>query len=223
MLGRAGAVLWMCCAQFFLVERIVAKGWNIPYSFSRNVVSDLGAKNCGFHSGMAVCSPLHVWMNISFVLQGLLIFFGAVLVRRVFAPGNGCTVGLALLKLSAGGVLAVGIAPEDVHAVLHVIGASVHFVCGGAAMIVLAVMSIRGERKSWLCGVLSGATGVAVLAATLLLGLHVAGVWSSLSWPPGTIERVPAYAIPLWVIGMGITIFLEDGSGAFGHEADADS
>jgi hypothetical membrane protein len=224
MLGRAGAVLWMACLQFFLMERIVSKGWNvpnIPYSFSRNFVSDLGAKYCGFHDGLAVCSPLHWWMNASFVLQGLLIFFGAILVRQVFAPSTGCTAGLNLLKLSGLGLFAVGIAPEDVHAALHVTGATMHFVCGGAAMIVLGVMSTRGERKSWLCGLLSGVTGVAVLAATVLLGLRATGVSGSLSWPSGTIERVPAYAIPLWVVCMGVTILLEDRSGAFGHDADA--
>jgi hypothetical membrane protein len=224
MLGRAGAVLWMACLQFFLVERIVARGWNvpgIPYSFSRNFVSDLGAKYCGFHGALTVCSPLHAWMNISFGLQGLLIFTGAILVRRVYASSAGCTAGLNLLKLSGLGLFAVGIAPEDVHAEFHITAAALHFICGGAAMIVLGVMSTRGERKSWLCGLIAGFAGVAVLVATLLLGLHITRVLSSLSWPLGAIERVPTYAIPLWVVCMGITILREDRSGAFGHDADA--
>ncbi len=194
----------MLCVQFFLAEQIVSRAWATPYHFARNYVSDLGAAGCGIHDGMAVCSPLHAWMNASFVLQGLLIAGGALLVRRMFAPWRGYSVGLAVLAVSGLGVFVVGLAPEDANSALHVSGAVAHFVCGGAAMIVLGAMMARDALWSRVGGWLTVGLGVAVLAATVMLGLRGTSVWSALGWPVGLVERVPAYVIPLWVAAMGV-------------------
>ncbi|MEO7029432.1 MAG: hypothetical protein ABI147_08505 [Acidobacteriaceae bacterium] len=45
--------------------------------------------------------------------------------------------------------------------------------------------------------------GVIVLAATVMLGVSGTSAWSGLGWPVWVVERVPAYAIPLWVAAMG--------------------
>ena len=203
MRGRLGAALWMLCVQFFVAEQVVSRAWAVPYSFTRNYVSDLGAVGCGVHDGLAVCSPLHGWMNASFVLQGLLIAGGALLLRRMFATGRGYSVGLGLLVVAGAGVLVVGLAPEDVHSALHVSGAVAHFVCGGAGMVVLGVTMARDAQRSTAGGWFSVGLGVAVLAATALLGLPNTAAWSTLGWQVGVVERVPAYAIPLWLAAMG--------------------
>ena len=78
MICRLGAGFWLFCFQFFVGEQIARLGWTGHYSMARNYISDLGAVRCG---GTAACSSLHWVMNGSFVLQGLLIVFGAVLVR----------------------------------------------------------------------------------------------------------------------------------------------
>jgi hypothetical membrane protein len=205
--ARTGAVLWMLCAQFFMAEQMVSRVWRDPsYSFVRNYVSDLGAARCGLHAGLMVCSPLHAWMNASFVLQGLLIFSGALLVRRVFAPWRGYSIGLGLLATSGVGVFMVGLAPEDVHAALHVAGAVAHFVGGGIAMVMLGVMMSRDARRNPIGAWLSVSVGVAVLSATALLALHGTAMWEALGWQVGIVERVAAYGIPGWVVAMGVLV-----------------
>ena len=69
--SRIGPWLWLCCFQFFVAEQIARLGWPGHYSMARDFISDLGSAR----------SPLHWVMNGSFMLQGLLIFFGAVLAR----------------------------------------------------------------------------------------------------------------------------------------------
>ncbi len=81
MICRLGAGLWLFCFQFFVGEQIARLGWPGHYSMARNYISDLGAVRC---DGAATCSSLHWVMNGSFVLQGLLIVFGTVLVRSFF-------------------------------------------------------------------------------------------------------------------------------------------
>jgi hypothetical membrane protein len=67
--SRVGAGLWSLCFQFLVAEQIARLGWSGPYSMARDYISDLGSAR----------SPLHWVMNGSFVLQGFLIFFGALL------------------------------------------------------------------------------------------------------------------------------------------------
>ena len=69
--SRIGPWLWLSCFQFFVAEQITRLGWPGHYSMARDYISDLGSAR----------SPLHWVMNGSFMLQGLLIFLGAVLVR----------------------------------------------------------------------------------------------------------------------------------------------
>src|ERR1035438_4459583 len=99
----AGFRLWSLCFQFFVGEQIARLGWPGPYSMTRDYISDLGAAR----------SPLHWVMNSSFALQGLLIFFGTVLVRRFYPAKPVYWIALSLLAVAGVGVLVVGLAPED--------------------------------------------------------------------------------------------------------------
>jgi hypothetical membrane protein len=172
--AKAGACLWLLCLQFFVAEQIARLGWTGHYSMRRNYISDLGA-----HSG----SSLHWLMNGSFVLQGLLIFFGAVLLRRLIPR-----IAFALLAIAGLGVLVVGLVPEDSNARLHLQGAAAHFLGGNLAMILLAK-----RWKSWI----AFAAGSIGLLATLTLALHGMGP------DTGTVERVAAYPLPLFLSWSG--------------------
>src|ERR1700721_2671183 len=92
--SRVGPWLWLFCFQFFVAEQIARLGWPGHYSMARDDISDLGSPR----------SPLHWVMNGSFMLQGLLIFFGAVLARRYFPARLGFQVALLLLAGAGGGV-----------------------------------------------------------------------------------------------------------------------
>jgi hypothetical membrane protein len=133
----------------------------------RGFISDLGATG----------SSLHWVMNGSFVLQGLLIFFGAVLLHRLLP-----SIAVALLAIAGLGVLVVGLVPEDTNARLHLQGAAANFLGGNLAIILLAK-----RWKSWI----AFAAGIIGLLATLALAFGRMGP------DTGTVERLAAYPLPL--------------------------
>lgn len=59
------------------------------YSLAHNTISDLGDTTCGIFNGRPICSPLHVLMNISFVVLGLTMVAGSLLVSRTLARNRG--------------------------------------------------------------------------------------------------------------------------------------
>src|ERR1700712_6132391 len=87
---RAGACAWLLTLQFFVVEAIAAA--RVPgYSYATDTISALG--------GLA--SPAHRLMDASFVLQGVLILAGALLLRPA-PPGTAAPGARALLGAGAG-------------------------------------------------------------------------------------------------------------------------
>lgn len=193
MVERTGAMLWMCCAQFFIAEQVARSAWNLPYSFAKNFISDLGNTICD----QLVCSPWHAVMNGSFALQGLLIAGGAI-VAWVRTRGFG-RVPLALLMLCGLGTLVVGFVPENANGEWHQRGAAMHFLAGGLAMIAAGWAWPR--RFGWASAVL----GIIVLAATWLLGQRTSAVVNQLG--VGSVERVAAYGIAGWMVFLGIYTF----------------
>lgn len=205
-------MLWLLCFQYFLAEEIARLAWRLPYSMAGNYISDLGAVHCGdgrhlndvpeaLNRATTVCSPLHALMNSSFILQGCLIFFGSLLVRRYFPVGRRHTAALWVIALSGLGVLAVGLAPEDVNIRVHGLGAAVHFFSGNLGMLLLgsAFLTDRAVSRPFKPVAFSSLmAGVIGLTATLLL---VRG--KDLGLGTGGIERVAAYPLPLWLTGMG--------------------
>ena len=201
--SRAGAVLWLFCFQFFVAEQVARLHVRGPYSMVRNVISDLGAVHCfGLNPQAATsCSPLHLLMNTSFVLQGLLIFFGALLVRPLFPSRALWTAAFLLFELSGGALIFVGLAPEDVSGDVHVLAATLHFLCGSLAMLVLGLALLKRTKSNELAGTLSIGAGMIALAATLLLGLT-----QTTEWPVGAVERIAAYPLPLWLSITGLIL-----------------
>jgi hypothetical membrane protein len=171
--AKVGACLWLLCLQFFIAEQIARMGWTGHYSMRHDYISDLGATG----------SSLHWVMNGSFVLQGLLILFGAVLLHRLLPR-----VAVALLAIAGLGVLVVGLVPEDTNARLHLQGAAAHFLGGNLAIILLAK-----HWKSWI----TFAVGSIGLLATLALAFR-GGAWDA-----GTLERLAAYPLPLFLSWTG--------------------
>jgi hypothetical membrane protein len=201
-MNAAGAV-WVCAAQFFLAQVIAQSRWTTPFSLATNYISDLGNTTCGLYpafAGKYVCSPWHTLMNVSFVLQGVIILSGAALARPTFAGLRGVVLVFPLLVLTALGMLGVGLFPEDVNNGAHVFSAGTQFITGNAAMIVFGIAANRVKR--WRAfAVFSMTFGVTGLLATALfaqgygLGLGVGG-----------LERVAAYTLPVWLITAGVLL-----------------
>ena len=209
---RIGAILWILCLQYFVAEAIAIHGWPGLYSFSQNYISDLGAVTCGGRAKgltdmtQTLCSPLHALMNGAFLLQGILIVFGTLLLWPSFPTGKLRTTALLLIAASGLGVFLVGLAPEDALPKPHVLGAVENFLCCNAGMATMGIAMLRWKPAARTAGLVTlaaglvGLLGFALLASKIYLGLGVGG-----------IERVTAYPFPLWLAAMGALLLRRGG------------
>jgi hypothetical membrane protein len=196
-----GAFVWTLAVQFFVAQIVVQSAWVTPFSLTQNFISDLGNTSCGPYppdSGMYVCSPWHTWMNASFILLGVIILVGAMLVRTTFPPGQSRAVGLMLLALAGAGIIAVGLFPEDVNIMCHRLGAAAHFILGNLGMVVLGIALWTARRRPGLAIYTTVSGIVGLLATALFVSEHYLGLGI------GGMERLAAYPLPLWLIVAGI-------------------
>jgi hypothetical membrane protein len=183
---RWGGVAWVLTLQFFVVEAIAALQY-AGYSYSADVISDLGTAT----------SPARLLMNASFVVQGLLIAAGALLLGPGLS-GNGGRLTRVLLVVAGAGVLLVGVFPSDGNATVHAVAAGAHLLGGGIGLISLAYgMRPRSEGLATALAVLGlvGVIGTIFYASVVFLGLGEGGM-----------ERVAAYVIPIGLTLAGIAL-----------------
>jgi len=204
---RLGAILYVSTIQYFLVQLLVSLRWSPPYSLSRNTISDLGNTVCGKFNGRHVCSPLHSLMNVSFVLLGLAMIGGSLLVCRYVSTSRAQTVGFMSVAVGGVGAVMVGIYPENTIPALHGIGASLPFLVGNIGLLVVG-FSIGGPAALRVYTVLSGSV------ALIFLVFYAAGHYFGLG--EGGIERVVAYPQTVWLIFFGIYLIVSKlGAGVF--------
>ena len=199
---KAGAIVWICAVQFFVMQAVVQLAWTAPFSLTRNYISDLGNTACGQYpavSGRWVCSPWHAAMNASFALQGLIIALGALLLRRAFPAGISRAAGVLLLVLGGIGNVLVGLYPENVDILRHSVGAAGILILGNLALIPLGAALARDPRRTGLARAAVGC-GVAGLAA---MALFLTGYFAGLG--VGGMERVAAYVLPAWLVAAGVS------------------
>jgi hypothetical membrane protein len=209
---RLGALAWALAFQFFVAQAIVQSAWATPYSLATNYISDLGNTSCATYpvgSDTYVCSPWHAWMNGSFILLGASILLGAILIRRAFPPGRISAAGLVMVALAGPGLMLVGLFPENVNITPHTLGAATQFISGGLGMAVLGVALAAARQHTRLAGY-SLVSGIVGLLAT---GLFVAGQYLGLGI--GGMERIAAYALPLWLIVAGVVLGRSDNGRIF--------
>ena len=200
---RRGAIVWVFAIQFFIAQIIAQAAWTTPFSLLTNFISDLGNTSCAPYplgSNMYVCSPWHAGMNASFILLGVIILLGAALIYRAFPPGRTRTIGLVLLALAGPGPILVGLFPENVNITPHSIGAAAHFISGNLGIVVLgiAIAATRHQMPLAIFSILAGGAGL------LATALFVSGRYLGLGI--GGMERIAAYALPIWLIVMGISV-----------------
>ncbi len=189
-----GAVLWLLSIQYYVVQILVAQAWPWHYSLSNNLISDLGNSDCGRYSGRLVCSPQHVLMNGSFIVLGITMIAGSVLIYRAFTAYRGAAVGFGLMVIAGVGTLLVGLYPENVNIVSHTLGASLVFISGNVSLIILG-LSLKLPVSLKYYTIFSG---VIALCALLLTETHL-----YLGLGAGGIERVVAYPQSIWLIVFG--------------------
>jgi hypothetical membrane protein len=191
---RWGAVAWLLTLQFFVLETVAQLRSRVAYSRSADTISALGT----------AASPGHAAMNASFVVQGVLIAAGVVLLDRALLGAARRAVEV-LLGLAAVGVVVVGLAPQDAQHGLHVIGA-VLYLAGGSLGLGALAYAVR-PRSEFVGTVLAG-LGVVATAMTVFF---VTGVTHFLG--TGGTERAAAYPLPVGLALAGATIWRLAGSG----------
>ena len=182
-----------------------------PYSYARNVLSDLAvpAAHTSFQ-GRAINSPLHALMGASFGVFGPLILVAVATVTGPL-PGRSRALVRALALASALANLLVSLVPETSIAPVHGTGAFLSFLCGNALVVVLAVQTRAlglpaGIRLTLL------ALGGLGLAALLVL-VTVPALYS------GTLERFIAYPYLAGLLVLGVTILPRVGNTRAGTAA----
>ncbi|MGO4236368.1 DUF998 domain-containing protein [Pseudarthrobacter sp. YAF2] len=210
-----GAWSVLSVLQYFLAEAVVAIAWAgpRPYDLRTGYISDLGALHCGVHAGRQVCSPLNWLMNVSFVLQGLGLLLGAVLLTSgllCVAARHGARIdrghrkpwlaatAVRFLTGAAGvGTMVVGLVPEDVGSPWHYAGAITYFISGGAALLVLGILWLRQSGMAWFI-LVCGGVSLTALATGLLTRMNVQ--------EPGTLERLMGYPVTVGMAAAGLVI-----------------
>jgi hypothetical membrane protein len=144
----AGALLVAGPAIFLLAEFIAAAAWtDPPYSYTHHFISSLGVHGPSTLFGQYMYSPLAWVMNTGFILFGMTILAGIVLLRGLSGWRRWATLVPATL-LAVGGIL-LGLFPgsgealEDGTGEFHSMGAFAGFI--GAN--VLAIMLGRMRRR----------------------------------------------------------------------------
>lgn len=199
---QLGPILWIMSMQYFTAQLAVALYFINGYSLANNTISDLGNTVCGPYGAMYVCSPLHLVMNISFVVQGSTMLTGALLIKKLFPKSPASTVGFGCMVLAGVGTILVGLFPENTVSVLHILGAGLPFMLGNAGMIVLGLSLQKLPKWLKIYTILSGIIGLVGLVlflAHLYLGLGIGGM-----------ERIVAYPQTIWMIVLGSYLLITD-------------
>ncbi|MFD5276879.1 DUF998 domain-containing protein [Pseudarthrobacter sp. NPDC058362] len=201
--------------QYFAAEAAAIGAWAGPgpYDLRTGYISDLGALHCGIFDGREVCSPLNWLMNASFVVQGLGMVVGALLLSSALLcvaarsdlrvrPGTRkpwlAALWVRLLTgLAGAGTVIVGLVPEDAGSGWHLAGAVMYFLAGAAALVVLGLLWLRKTPMAWFI-LACGAVSLAALATGGLTGMAVP--------EPGTLERLMGYPVTVGMATAGLVI-----------------
>ena len=191
-----GPLVWALSIQYFVAQAVVAHAWHTPFSLRHNVISDLGNTACGLYVQRYVCSPQHGLMNASFVLLGLTMAIGSLLVYQEFTRSRVSRVGFLLMASGGIGTVLVGLFPENTLKSLHGLGAALTFGLGNLSLVVLAV-ALRHVRFSF--RVYTFISGIVALVAFVLFIAH-----QYLGLDQGGMERLVSYPQTLWLTLFGL-------------------
>jgi len=182
-----GGSAWLLTLQFFVVETVAASRFS-GYSRVDDVISDLGT----------AASPAAGLMNASFVLQGVLIAAGALVLTPVLATSAGRAARL-LLVVAGLGVALVGVAPSDTSSTLHTFGAG-GYLFGGAAGLVALAYAVRPRSEA--LGTTLALAGLLGFIGTVFFATGVHNLLGE-----GGTERLAAYVVPLALPLTGVVLW----------------
>src|SRR5215469_18132176 len=199
-----GPAIVVLSSWYFAAQVLVAWTFRPQYSFVSNAISDLGNTACPPpHSG--ICSPLHVWMNVSIVILGLAMIVGSILIFSEFSFSKNrreraaALAGFGCMALGGVGACLVGVVPENVNtAHLHTVGTVMAIGFGQLAILILGL--VLREIPDWLREFMLVTSLIVLLAGISIAGKHQFGIGG------GALERLAQYPESLWLILFGLYI-----------------
>ena len=199
-----GPAIFTTAALYFVIQIIVAWTFVPSYSLVSNSISDLGESSCGGYGSPPICSPRWWLMDyVGFLLLGLVMLLGSALLyheftERIARERRAAMFGFALMAVGGLGAILVGLFPENENRTMHIIGAFLAIAIGNVAILVLGSMLTLPEsmRRSML--MFSSLS----LAALLCFAAH-----KDFGIGPGSMERIAAYPVTIWLITFGLYIW----------------
>lgn len=188
--AHAGALMWAVQPLYVVAEVGTALTATAPYTLANNTISDLGATTCtsiGYPFGeVPVCSPWHLLLNSSFVVFGLLIAIGALLLRGWLPSGPAATTSVALWVLSGLSSIATGLVPLDQNLELHAVVSLPVFV---AQPLALLATGVALRQRAGLSPSALAVGAVSLLGTVVYLGrtgsAELGGLFERLALWPG--------------------------------------
>ncbi len=204
---RLGIVAWLGgFILFFAAQFVVGAAWsNPPYSWSNNNVSDLGNTYCQMwteneNPAQYVCSPLHTLMNSVFVLEGLCVIVGVLLIQSLWRRSWLSRMAQVFLIFAGLGVIAAGLAPADVNENAHVVLGALPIALFGNTGLLLTGWGVNTSvvgKFRW-AGPILGLVGI---VATILFFSH-----NYLGLGHGGMERLWGYNFLIWTFIIGCSL-----------------
>jgi hypothetical membrane protein len=199
-----GPAVFTAAALYFLIQIVVAWVFMPSYSLVSNTISDLGETSCGGYGSPTMCSPRWWLMDYGgFVLLGLFMIMGSTLLYHEFTDRvprerRAAMLGFGLMALAGLGTILVGFFPENQNRTMHIIGAFLGIAIGNVAILVLGAVLILPEsmRRSMLM------FSSLALAALVCFASH-----RSFGIGRGTMERLAAYPVTIWLIAFGLYVW----------------
>lgn len=191
-----GPIVWILSAQYFAIQLFVASKWVPAYQWKTNLISDLGNTVCGQYFDRYVCSPDHILMDASFVLLGITMALGSILIYHEFQRSRASLIGFGFMALSGIGTIFVGLFPENTIAAAHATGAFFGLVIGNVSLVILAFALKKVRREFRIYTFISGTFSLIAFV------LFFAGI--NLGIGHGNMERLVSYPQTLWLILFGL-------------------
>ena len=192
-----GPLFWILSVQYFIAQVFAAAYWHTPFNIRLNPISDLGNTECTVYAGRYVCSPLHTWMNASFIVLGITIVIGSVLLYQGFKKTRHSRAGFYMMSLAGIGAALVGLFPENSVGLLHSLGAFLVFLFGNLALVVLGLSLEMPRSFRWFT------VGFGIFA---LIALALFATGNYLWFGFGGMERLTAYPQTIWLIVFGVYV-----------------
>ncbi len=197
---------------FLLAELIAAAAWtDPPYSYTYHFISNLGVHGPSTLFGQYMYSPLAWVMNTGFILFGITILAGIVMLRSLSGWRRWATLVPATL-LAIGGVL-LGMFPGSGEALkdgtgdFHSMGAFAGFIGANILAIMLGRMRRRVGLSPEIGRVLVTVGVIGLLSTTLYLLMIISSSGESVAGIIGLIERGATHPFLIGLLCAGVAIW----------------